>query len=455
MSDSSYRLPRRLPLAFIVSSVFGVVATNIASAATLLVTDCGDGSASGTLRNTIATAPDNSVIQIPLMCSKITLDQGNIFIPPKITNMYIVGQSPSETIIEGPVGNASGSLDRLFFGQQLGTLGFSQLTLQKGVYSGTDNPAGGCVYSAHSVAFNHAVVTSCLITPNGSSLDFSAGGAIYARDSVTLLDSEVSSSRAYGAPGKNSEGGGIFAGGGFYATSSTVTGNSALSVFGGPGSHGGGFFSALLGNTVLTRSTISNNDADVNSAGEARTGSGTHLTIASSTIANNHAFASQTFGSYVATTITNSTIAENNVAVGGSSSPAGLYSALAITMNNSIFANNVAATGLSIDVYSNASTLTGSHNLITATSNAPPFGTPNDCPKLGHLSSNGGLTQTLPLLKGSPAIDVGDANGQTTDQRGTGFPRDVGFGTDIGAYERQANVVDDVIFFSRFDSRCD
>ena len=444
---------RRLQLAAACAALFALSPARTAHALTLMVTDCTDGAGAGTLRNIIASAPDNSVVQIPLTCSKITLDQGRIFVPPTITNIYIVGQSPSETIIEGPAENPSVSLGRLFFGQQSGTLGFSQLTLQKGVYSGTENPAGGCVYSAHSAAFNHTVVTSCLITPNGSSLDFSAGGAIYARNSVALLDSEVSSSRAYGAAGKTSKGAGVFAGEGFYATSSTVSGNSALSGFGAPASHGGGFYSP--GNTVLTRSTISNNEADVNSAGEVRPAAGNTLTISSSTIANNHAFASQTFGSYVPTTITNSTIAQNTAALGGSSSPAGLYSALAITMNNSIFANNVAANGLSIDVYSNSTTLTGSHNLITATSNAPPFGTPNDCPKLGHLSSNGGLTQTVPLLKGSPAIDTGDSNGQSTDQRGTGFPRDVGFGTDIGAYERQSNVVDDVIFFGQFEGRCE
>lgn len=450
MSDSSHRLPRRLPLAFIVTSVFGAVATNIASATTLLVTDCGDGSVSGTLRNTIAVAPDNSIVEIPLMCSKITLDQGRIIVQPTITNMYIVGQSPSETIIEGPAEN-----DRLFVGLQSGTLGFSQLTLQKGVYFGTENPRGGCVYSSGNVGINHAVVTGCVINPAGSSGVSSRGGAIYAHGSVALLESEVSNSRAYGAPGYNSAGGGVFTSDGLTATSSTISGNSALSGFGGPASAGGGFFSFAFGSTVLTRSTISNNEADFNSAGEVGPEPGTTLTISSSTIANNHAFASQTFGSYVPTTITNSTIAENTATSGESSLPAGLYSALAITMNNSIFADNVAAAGLSIDVYSHATTLTGSNNLVTATSNSVPFGTLSNCPKLGHLSSNGGLTQTIPLLNGSAAIDVGSANGQTTDQRGTGFSRTVGAGTDIGAYERQAGVVDDVIFFGQFEGRCD
>ncbi|MFI5365938.1 MAG: choice-of-anchor Q domain-containing protein [Candidatus Binatia bacterium] len=64
-------------------------------------------------------------------------------------------------------------------------------------------------------------------------------------------------------------------------------------------------------------------------------------------------------------------------------------------------------------------------------------------PHLGPLQNNGGPTQTMALLPGSPAIDAGDPNGCTdaagnvlaTDQRGA--PRSVPGDTrcDIGAYE--------------------
>ncbi len=72
-------------------------------------------------------------------------------------------------------------------------------------------------------------------------------------------------------------------------------------------------------------------------------------------------------------------------------------------------------------------------------------------PKLdpAGLQSNGGPTQTIKLLFGSPAIDRGTSNGLTgqltTDQRGAGFPRTSdnpaisnafgGDGSDIGALE--------------------
>jgi hypothetical protein len=57
------------------------------------------------------------------------------------------------------------------------------------------------------------------------------------------------------------------------------------------------------------------------------------------------------------------------------------------------------------------------------------------------LRNNGGLTPTLALLPGSPAIDAGDDSvvsaptNLTTDQRGIGFPRKSGLHVDLGAYE--------------------
>ncbi|MBK8536972.1 MAG: DUF4214 domain-containing protein [Candidatus Competibacteraceae bacterium] len=58
---------------------------------------------------------------------------------------------------------------------------------------------------------------------------------------------------------------------------------------------------------------------------------------------------------------------------------------------------------------------------------------------LGDLADNGGPTQTLLPVVGSPAINAGDNTlipaGVTTDQRGVGFPRIVNTTVDIGAVE--------------------
>jgi hypothetical protein len=62
-------------------------------------------------------------------------------------------------------------------------------------------------------------------------------------------------------------------------------------------------------------------------------------------------------------------------------------------------------------------------------------------PKLGPLQNNGGLTQTMALKAGSPAIDHGDNSGvPATDQRGFVRKKDGNFDgraiVDIGAFER-------------------
>src|SRR5207253_10692871 len=57
-------------------------------------------------------------------------------------------------------------------------------------------------------------------------------------------------------------------------------------------------------------------------------------------------------------------------------------------------------------------------------------------PRLGPLAPNGGPTETMALLPGSPAINEGGsgANGcPATDQRGVRRPQ--GAACDIGAYE--------------------
>jgi hypothetical protein len=52
------------------------------------------------------------------------------------------------------------------------------------------------------------------------------------------------------------------------------------------------------------------------------------------------------------------------------------------------------------------------------------------------LTGNGGLSRTQAPLAGSPVINAGsNPFGLPTDQRGDGFPRTVGAGTDMGAFE--------------------
>src|SRR6185436_786349 len=55
-------------------------------------------------------------------------------------------------------------------------------------------------------------------------------------------------------------------------------------------------------------------------------------------------------------------------------------------------------------------------------------------PRLGTFGNNGGITDTLPLLSDSPAIDAGDPSDLVpTDQRGVARP--LGPRPDVGSYE--------------------
>jgi len=68
-------------------------------------------------------------------------------------------------------------------------------------------------------------------------------------------------------------------------------------------------------------------------------------------------------------------------------------------------------------------------------------------PLLGPLQDNGGPTTTRALLSGSPAIEAGNSSASNTDQRGLARAVDsptipnIGDGSDIGAYEVQADVL--------------
>jgi hypothetical protein len=122
----------------------------------------------------------------------------------------------------------------------------------------------------------------------------------------------------------------------------------------------------------------------------------------------------------------------SGVGVGGGISNASLLNA-----RNTIVAGNSA--DLSYD-FDGALTSLG-HNLIGNTTGGSGYAASdlqNVNPLLGPLQNNGGPTQTMALLAGSPAIDAGDNTGAPAfDQRGPGFARIVNGIIDIGAFEVQ------------------
>src|SRR5262249_46370361 len=99
----------------------------------------------------------------------------------------------------------------------------------------------------------------------------------------------------------------------------------------------------------------------------------------------------------------------------------------------------------------NTVTITGTNNLIYATSATLPAGVAavGACPLLGPLRDNGGPTKTHALMSRSPAIDAGNnAAAPAYDQRGAPDARVSGTKADSGSYEVQQG---DIVFNSGFD----
>src|SRR6185295_18058222 len=189
---------------------------------------------------------------------------------------------------------------------------------------------------------------------------------------------------------------------------------------------------------MITNSTVSGNNANVNGGGLAAT-VGTTSTLTNVTVTDNRAD-------------------NDNNGTGGAG---GIASFGTMTLKNTILAGNFnedGPTDASDDANGSTFDPASSHNLIgngdgttgiTNGVNNNQVGTgasPID-PQLGPLANNGGPTQTHRLLSGSLALDVGNNAYVTappflntvpiTDQRGTGFPRIASTTVDVGAYELQ------------------
>ncbi len=150
------------------------------------------------------------------------------------------------------------------------------------------------------------------------------------------------------------------------------------------------------------------------------------------------------YSSRAALTVRNSTFVDTAQvgAIGGSGAVVSI-GASSLDLRSSLFARNDRSDAEAVSV-------TSAYNLFdTPAANLPPgtvcaattLGGANLCgvanPGIGPLGNNGGPTQTFPILLG-PAFNAGWAPpGLLTDQRGPGFARTVGLGTDIGAYEAQ------------------
>lgn len=367
-------------------------------------------------------------------------------------------------------------------------LNSGMLTISGTTFANNGGGRGGAIYNdLGSVSATNATFSSNTATDTGGAIDNDGGtvtltGSSFSANSSTAAGGAISNEGPGQVTGTNltfvsnisgSDGGGVANNDGTVTlVGSKFSQNQAANG-------GGGAISNLLGNVSLGASTVSQNSARNGGgienhgtlavlsslvSGNVASASGGGLwndgvaTVTNSTIYGN--LAASGGGAFIqagSLTLTNATIAVNTASTnpgGGINIPGGT-----VVLNNSLIANNVGhSPGPVTGDVNGAVNSASAFNLITDGSNLTGIvngsqgniiGTatnPIDA-KLGPLADNGGLTQTVALLQGSPGIDAGSvplAKDPSTgmplqfDQRGPGFPRVINNKVDIGAFELQA-----------------
>jgi|GEM_PF-5105197 len=225
---------------------------------------------------------------------------------------------------------------------------------------------------------------------------------------------------------------------------------SNCSILSGTAYLGGGIASTASSTLVVTSTTFSGNIA-FDGGGIASAGSST---IINSTLRGNIAInlgggiinlIDPTAGPTSRTMVlVNDTISNNKAGDTDVNDGGGLYQEATALGGTTSFANTLVAGNIGGDVLnaSGAWVTSLGNNLIGQVDGSTGWvasdltGTalsPLDA-RLGPLQANGGHTQTMALLEGSPAINAGN-NGLAPDTDARGFPRIAQGSVDIGAYE--------------------
>jgi titin len=327
---------------------------------------------------------NDTIVFAPGLSGTITLTGGAIGITQDVT---IDGPGAGVLSVSG---NAAGPI----FGTTA-AVGINGLTLtdgqSAGVSGGAINQTGGSLWLADCVLSNNHVIGS-----NGGAIESVSGGSL----SLTITNCTFTGNSADG------NGGAIDSPGVILTISGSTFDHNTTNADGGAVSIGTG--TVNLTNCTFTANAASGRGGAINS----------------------------NFAADFA--LLNCTIAGNSAFIGGGVVNTGSGT---FTLTNSIVANDTASAGGN-DVA--GVTASGGNCLVKDTNPGSGSFTPGPGdlaagtdPMLGPLADNGGPTQTMALLPGSPAINAGNAaNAPLTDQRSlTRFGN-----TDIGALEYQFKV---------------
>jgi hypothetical protein len=247
---------------------------------------------------------------------------------------------------------------------------------------------------------------------------------------------------AGGTPGSAGGAGGFASGGGGGSGSAIPGGAGGAGGFGGGGGGGGGRTSGGTGGVGGAGGADGGAGSTAVASGAGGGGGGAGiggaifnqgtLTVVSTTIAGNSAAGGAGGGDAFAITP-----GASGTGLGG-----GIYAdSGTVTLENTLIAGNTADAGPDV----NGAITSQGYNLIGNTGGGSGFtGTDlvNVNPALGPLAGNGGPTQTMALLPGSPALASGtNVGAPTTDQRGFSRPDNVTNKVDIGAFQLQNNTL--------------
>jgi hypothetical protein len=325
----------------------------------------------------------------------------------------------------------------------------SGMTLTNGY---VNDSQGGAIFNEDAdLTISNAVVNNSIASLTGR------GGGIYSLSGTVMIESStIGGNHAYQSGGVGSYTGNLS------ITDSTVTGNYADgdTSSNGNNGYGGGVWTDGAGLTI-TRSTIDHNVAAYDGGGiYAVDDSGSAVKIVNSTIANNSAANDDAGGVYDngagnTLTVIDSTVTGNTAATDGGGLKAVNLNSDPV-LENSIVSGNTSGTHSNTDdleardpyIFDTSFSLIGVPDIYVNETVADSNITGVD-PKLGPLADNGGPTQTMTLLCGSPAIDKGSAFTYSDDQRSLTRPVDLADypnstasgadGSDMGAVELQAS----------------